>query len=80
MAGNTPSEEQISMVRLATTNVARKTSEAIRMAYQLSGMDGAYIDHPLSFCMRNAFMLTQYAFMGEVTYQNADHLKYISKL
>lgn len=71
IAGNTPSEEQISMVRLATTNVARETSEAIRMAYQLSGMDGAYIDHPLSFCMRNASMLTQHAFMGEVTYQNA---------
>jgi len=69
--GNTPTQEQISMARLATTNVARETSEAIRMAYQLSGMDGAYIDHPLSFCMRNATMLTQHAFMGEVTYQNA---------
>ena len=71
VAGTRPSKHQISMVRLATTNVARETAEATRMAYQLSGMDGSYASHPLPYCMRNASMLTQHAFMGEVTYQNA---------
>jgi len=71
MQGKTPTKKQISMIRLATTNAAKQSAGVIQMVYQLSGMDGTYIKHPLSFCMRNASMLTQHAFMGEVTYQNA---------
>ncbi|GAB2708637.1 acyl-CoA dehydrogenase family protein [Aliiglaciecola aliphaticivorans] len=71
MQGDEPTKDQISLIRLATTNVARECAEATRIAYQLSGMQGAYVDHPLSRCLRDAHLVTQHAFMGEVTYQNA---------
>lgn len=71
MKGNKPTAHQVSMVRLATSNVARECAEATRIAYQLSGMQGCYIDHPLSSCFRDANVVTQHAFMGEITYQNA---------
>lgn len=71
MNGDEPTESQVSNIRLATTNVARECAEATRMAYQLSGMQGAYVDHPLSRCLRDVHLVTQHAFMGEVTYQNA---------
>lgn len=71
MQGDEPTEHQVSMVRLATTNVTRECAEATRIAYQLSGMQGAYLDHPLSRCFRDVHLATQHAFMGEVTYQNA---------
>jgi alkylation response protein AidB-like acyl-CoA dehydrogenase len=71
MAGQKPTAHQISMIRLATTNVARECAEATRIAYNLSGMQGAYLDHPLSRCFRDAHLVTQHAFMGEITYQNA---------
>lgn len=71
MAGQEPTRDQVSMIRLATTNVARECAEATRIAYNLSGMQGAYLDHPLSRCFRDAHLVTQHAFMGEVTYQNA---------
>ncbi|GAC18686.1 acyl-CoA dehydrogenase family protein [Paraglaciecola arctica] len=69
--GEEPTPHQVSMLRLATTNVARECAEATRIAYQLSGMQGAYLEHPLSRCFRDAHLVTQHAFMGEVTYQNA---------
>jgi alkylation response protein AidB-like acyl-CoA dehydrogenase len=71
MQGDEPTEHQVSMIRLATTNVTRECAEATRIAYQLSGMQGAYLDHPLSRCFRDVHLATQHAFMGEVTYQNA---------
>ena len=71
MQGDEPTEHQVSMIRLATTNVTRECAEATRIAYQLSGMQGAYLEHPLSRCFRDVHLATQHAFMGEVTYQNA---------
>lgn len=69
--GDQPTKDQISLIRLATTNVAHETAEATRIAYQLSGMQGTYLNHPLSRCFRDASLVTQHAFMGEITYQNA---------
>jgi alkylation response protein AidB-like acyl-CoA dehydrogenase len=71
MQGDELTDHQVSMIRLATTNVTRECAEATRIAYQLSGMQGAYLDHPLSRCFRDVHLATQHAFMGEVTYQNA---------
>lgn len=69
--GKEPTKHQISMIRLATTNVTRECAEATKIAYNLSGMEGAYFDHPLSRCFRDVHLATQHAFMGEITYQNA---------
>jgi len=71
LAGNKPTKHQVSMIRLATTNVTRECAEATRIAYHLSGMEGTYLEHPLSRCFRDVHLATQHAFMGEITYQNA---------
>lgn len=70
-AGGKPSAEQTSMLRLATTNLTRECSEVVQTAYNLVGMTSTYYDHPLSRCFRDSQMVTQHAFMGEITYQNA---------
>lgn len=74
--GDKPTEHQISMIRLATTNLAHECAEATRIAYKLSGMQGCYLAHPLSRCFRDAHLVTQHAFMGEVTYQNAGSMMF----
>jgi alkylation response protein AidB-like acyl-CoA dehydrogenase len=70
-AGGKPSREQVSLVRLATTNLTHECAEAIRATYQVTGMTGAYNDHPLSRILRDSMMCTQHAFMGAITLKNA---------
>lgn len=69
--GGSPSKEQTSMIRLATTHLTHECAEAIRSIYQLTGMTGAYNDHPLSRILRDSALCTQHAFMGAVTLKNA---------
>jgi alkylation response protein AidB-like acyl-CoA dehydrogenase len=71
LAGGRPTPHQTSMIRLAATNLTHECAEAVRIAYQLSGMTSTYNDHPLSQLFRDAAMCTQHAFMGAITYQNA---------
>jgi alkylation response protein AidB-like acyl-CoA dehydrogenase len=71
IAGGKPSAEQVSMLRLSTTHLTRECAEATQTAYNLAGMTSTYYDHPLSRCFRDSQMVTQHAFMGEITYQNA---------
>ena len=70
-AGGRPSPDQVSLIRLAATNITHECAEAVRVAYQVSGMTSAYNDHKLSRIYRDAAMCTQHAFMGAITYQNA---------
>ncbi len=70
-AGGEPSRDQVSLVRLATTHLTHECAEAIRATYQLTGMTGAYNDHPLSRIVRDSMMVTQHAFMGAITLKNA---------
>lgn len=70
-AGGSPSKEQTSLIRLATTHLTHECAEAIRSIYQLTGMTGAYNDHPLSRILRDSALCTQHAFMGAVTLKNA---------
>ncbi|MBR9829493.1 MAG: flavin-dependent monooxygenase [Oceanospirillales bacterium] len=69
--GGEPSRDQVNLVRLATTNLAHECAEAIRSTYQVTGMTGAYNDHPLSRILRDSMMCTQHAFMGAITLKNA---------
>lgn len=71
MDGGQPTREQASLIRLAATNLTHECADAVRIAYQLSGMTSTYNDHPLSQLYRDAAMCTQHAFMGAITYQNA---------
>ncbi|HYH21673.1 MAG TPA: acyl-CoA dehydrogenase family protein [Azospirillum sp.] len=70
-AGGRPTPQETSMIRLAATHLTHECAEAVRVAYQLSGMTSTYNDHPLSQLYRDAAMCTQHAFMGAITYQNA---------
>jgi len=71
LAGDTPSDRQVSMLRLSATHATRVSAEVTRTVQMLSGMTGVFESSPLAACVRDAQMVTQHAFMGEITYQNA---------
>lgn len=71
LAGDEPSREQINQLRLSSTHLTHECAEAIRSVYQISGMTGAENGHPLSRILRDAMLVTQHAFMGEITWKNA---------
>ncbi|WP_043201756.1 indole-3-acetate monooxygenase [Pseudomonas putida] len=59
------------LLRLSSTHAARVAAEVARSAQLLSGMTGIYNESPLARCVNDAQVVTQHAFMGDVTYQNA---------
>jgi alkylation response protein AidB-like acyl-CoA dehydrogenase len=70
-AGGTPAEQQVSMLRLSSTHASRVAADVARRAQMLTGMTGVYESSPLAAQVRDAQMITQHAFMGDITYQNA---------
>lgn len=70
-AGGKPEDHLISMLRLSTTHASRVGADVARRAQMLSGMTGVYESSPLAQQVRDAQMVTQHAFMGDITYQNA---------
>lgn len=71
VAGGKPSDHQVSMLRLSTTHASRVGADVARRAQMLSGGTGVYESSPLAAQVRDAQMITQHAFMGDITYQNA---------
>ncbi len=71
VAGGKPSDHQVSMLRLSTTHASRIGADVARRAQMLSGGTGVYESSPLAAQVRDAQMITQHAFMGDITYQNA---------
>ncbi|MFT3760194.1 acyl-CoA dehydrogenase family protein [Thauera sp.] len=71
LGGGTPLDDQISMLRLSSTHASRVAADVTRRAQMVTGMTGVYETSPLAAQVRDAQMITQHAFMGEVTYQNA---------
>lgn len=71
LAGGKPSDQQVSMLRLSTTHASRVAAEVTRRAQMVSGGSGVYESCPLAAQVRDAQMITQHAFMGDITYQNA---------
>ncbi|CAM5786004.1 acyl-CoA dehydrogenase family protein [Castellaniella caeni] len=71
LAGGTPDDQLVSMLRLSSTHASRVGADVTRRAQMLSGMTGVYDKSPLGQMVRDAQMVTQHAFMGDVTYQNA---------
>jgi len=70
-SGETPTPDQVSLLRLSTTHLTHECAESIRTAYQVAGMTSTYTEHPLCRIMRDSMMATQHAFMGAVTLKNA---------
>lgn len=71
LRGDKPTDHQISLLRLSSTHASRVGADVARRAQMLTGMTGVYETSRLAQQVRDAQMVTQHAFMGDVTYQNA---------
>ncbi|WP_028239607.1 indole-3-acetate monooxygenase [Stutzerimonas azotifigens] len=71
LAGDPVPVEKINLLRLSSTHATRVAAEVARTAQMQSGMTGVYNDHPLARCVNDAQVVTQHAFMGDITFQNA---------
>ncbi|VVN82987.1 acyl-CoA dehydrogenase family protein [Pseudomonas fluorescens] len=71
LAGDPVNVEQTNMLRLSSTHATRVAAEVARTAQMLSGMSGVYRTSPLSRFVNDTQVITQHAFMGDMTYQNA---------
>ncbi|WP_411800803.1 acyl-CoA dehydrogenase family protein [Acinetobacter vivianii] len=71
LAGRSPSAEQISDMRLSCTHVARVCARVTRKIQMLAGMTAIYTHNPFSRFVNDTNVVTQHAFMGDATLQNA---------
>ena len=71
LAGEPLPAEKINLLRLSSTHAVRVAAEVARSAQMLSGMTGVYNSSPLARFVNDAQVVTQHAFMGDITYQNA---------
>lgn len=71
LAGDAVTVEQTNLLRLSSTHATRVSAEVARTAQMLSGMTGVYRHSPLARFVNDAQVVTQHAFMGDVTYQSA---------
>lgn len=71
LAGDPVSNDQKNAMRLACTHASRVAADVTRNIQLISGMAGVHKSHPLSRYVNDANVITQHAFMGEFTYQNA---------
>ncbi|MDU9031230.1 indole-3-acetate monooxygenase [Pseudomonas mediterranea] len=71
LTGDPVPAEVTNLLRLSATHATRIAADVARTAQMLSGMSGVYNDSPLARCVNDAQVITQHAFMGDMTYQNA---------
>jgi alkylation response protein AidB-like acyl-CoA dehydrogenase len=71
LAGNDVTPEQVSLLRLAATQIAREGADVVSRAYRLGGTMAIYRAHPLQRLVRDAMVVTQHAFLGEGNYDGA---------
>ncbi|WP_337263825.1 MULTISPECIES: acyl-CoA dehydrogenase family protein [unclassified Serratia (in: enterobacteria)] len=71
LAGDEASCSQINALRLSSTHATRVAAEATRQALALNGMGGIVLTSPLQRYVRDTLVITQHAFMGDLSYINA---------
>jgi len=71
LAGNEASCAQINALRLSSTHVTRVAADVARQALALNGMGGVTMASPLQRFVRDTMVITQHAFMGDLSYLNA---------
>ncbi|MEP3349423.1 MAG: acyl-CoA dehydrogenase family protein [Marinomonas sp.] len=69
--GESVSVEQTNLLRLSSTHASRVSADVARKVQMLSGMTGVFKNSPLSRFVNDAQVVTQHAFMGDITWQNA---------
>ncbi|SPL70661.1 acyl-CoA dehydrogenase family protein [Acinetobacter stercoris] len=76
LEGNTPTTEQVSNMRLSCTHAARVAARVARKMQMLAGMTAIYTNHPFSRYVNDTNVVTQHAFMGDATLQNAGSVSF----
>jgi alkylation response protein AidB-like acyl-CoA dehydrogenase len=71
LAGNPVTPEQVSLLRLAATQIAREGADVVHRAYRLGGTMAIYRTHPLQRLLRDSMVVTQHAFLGEGNFDGA---------
>ncbi|MGU7774389.1 acyl-CoA dehydrogenase family protein [Burkholderia sp. MR1-5-21] len=71
LAGNPVSASQANLLRLSATHAAQVCAEVVMQAYQLAGTAAIYRESRLQQLVRDSIVVTQHAFLGEATYDNA---------
>ncbi|MDM1764687.1 MULTISPECIES: acyl-CoA dehydrogenase family protein [unclassified Acinetobacter] len=76
LAGQKPSEQQISDMRLSCTHAARVAARVARKMQMLAGMTAIYTNNVFSRFVNDTNVVTQHAFMGDATLQNAGSVSF----
>jgi alkylation response protein AidB-like acyl-CoA dehydrogenase len=71
LAGNPVTADQVSLLRLTATQIAREGADVVQRAYRLGGTVAIYRTHPLQRLLRDSMVVTQHAFLGEGNYDGA---------
>jgi alkylation response protein AidB-like acyl-CoA dehydrogenase len=71
LTGNPVTSEQVSLLRLAATQIAREGADVVHRAYRLGGTAAIYKSHPLQRFLRDSMVVTQHAFLAEGNYDGA---------
>jgi alkylation response protein AidB-like acyl-CoA dehydrogenase len=71
LLGEQASCQQINALRLSSTHATRIAAEVTRQALALNGMGGIALTSPLQRYVRDTMVITQHAFMGDLSYINA---------
>ncbi|EPQ3461323.1 acyl-CoA dehydrogenase family protein [Klebsiella aerogenes] len=74
LRGDEPGEERINAMRLSSTHITRVSASVTTRALKLAGMPGISMRSPLQRYARDTMVITQHAFMGELTYINAGNM------
>jgi alkylation response protein AidB-like acyl-CoA dehydrogenase len=76
VAGRVATTQQISDMRLACTHAARVCAKVTRKMQMLAGMTAIYTNNPFSRFVNDTNVVTQHAFMGDATLQNAGSIRF----
>ncbi|URI08253.1 flavin-dependent monooxygenase [Aquincola tertiaricarbonis] len=71
LRGDPVSREQTNLLRLSATHATRTGAQVVRGVQMLTGMTSIYQSSPLATQACDSLAVTQHAFMGDITYQNA---------
>jgi alkylation response protein AidB-like acyl-CoA dehydrogenase len=69
-SGNDIPVEDVAMLRIACTHIAKVGADVARRAFELSGTTGIFNTHPLSRLLLDALVVGQHAFMNDSTWQS----------
>jgi alkylation response protein AidB-like acyl-CoA dehydrogenase len=70
-SGDSPTDKQKALLRLASTHVTKVGAAAVQAAYTLSGTAAIYDANPMQRYLRDASVVTQHAFLGDGIYDGA---------